>query len=239
MTFKKGDRVKILDKTATGWRSLEDLKKSTSFEETYPDFPYGTVINLYPEDDLVVVNGDFYSPSDLELVEEKKHQFKKGDRVKLLDYKMHADYRRHDDEVAEILENKPNYFDHEIEWSDGETSYADKENMILVTEKKVAEEEEPKYIHHFQIPERYLKGEIHGLRFISPRRKPMAKLSTLAKKLLDPDTKALVKAGVLNNELEVADEEFVLSYLVNLHKEGLAKEARKKLREDKKDAEEE
>ena len=65
----------------------------------------------------------------------------------------------------------------------------------------------------------------------------MSQLSKLAKKLLDADTKALVKAGVLDNELDVTEEgvDFVISFLIDKNKEELAKEARKQLQEQKKE----
>ena len=68
----------------------------------------------------------------------------------------------------------------------------------------------------------------------------MSQLSKLAKKLLDPDTKALVKAGVLDSELDVTEEgvDFVIAFFVDQNKVELAKEARKQLREQKKEDEE-
>ena len=61
------------------------------------------------------------------------------------------------------------------------------------------------------------------------------KLSLLARKLLDRDIRTLVKAGILNEQLEVADIQYVLGFIVSKFKNELALEARK----DKKDKEEE
>jgi len=66
---------------------------------------------------------------------------------------------------------------------------------------------------------------------ISSAQSFMQTLNILAKKLLDADTKALVKAGVLDDCLKVKDTEFILSFLVNLYKKDLAAEARALLKE--------
>ncbi len=62
----------------------------------------------------------------------------------------------------------------------------------------------------------------------------MSKLTVLAKKMFDKDTKTLIKAGVLNNDLEVANQQFVLSFLVDKHKAELAALAQEQLDEDEK-----
>lgn len=67
----------------------------------------------------------------------------------------------------------------------------------------------------------------------NPVKNTMRTLSTLAKKMFDADTKALVEAGVLDECLGISDDTFVLSYLVNLHKKELAVLAREQLAEDK------
>jgi hypothetical protein len=61
------------------------------------------------------------------------------------------------------------------------------------------------------------------------------KLSLLARKLLDRDIRTLVRAGILNEQLEVADIQYILNFIVYKFKDELALEARK----DKKDKEEE
>jgi len=66
---------------------------------------------------------------------------------------------------------------------------------------------------------------------ITSARSFMQTLNILAKKLLDADTKALVKAGVLDDCLKVKDTEFILSFLVNQYKKELAAEARASLKE--------
>lgn len=58
--------------------------------------------------------------------------------------------------------------------------------------------------------------------------------SPLAEKLLDRDTKALIKAGVLTRDLRVRDVEFVLAYIVETDLPALAKLAREKLKAEKK-----
>lgn len=63
--------------------------------------------------------------------------------------------------------------------------------------------------------------------------KKMSKLNTLARKLFDADTRVLVEAGVLDDDLSIRDEEFVLSFVVGKYKAELAKEARAKLRREK------
>lgn len=69
--------------------------------------------------------------------------------------------------------------------------------------------------------------------------KPM-KLKTLAKKILDADTRALIKAGIIGEDLELTNDgiKFVLSQYLLENKTSVAKEARKKLKEDKEESEE-
>jgi hypothetical protein len=62
----------------------------------------------------------------------------------------------------------------------------------------------------------------------------MSTLTVLAKKVFDKDTKTLIKAGVLNNDLEVANQQFVLSFLVDKYKAELAALAQEQLDEDEK-----
>ena len=63
----------------------------------------------------------------------------------------------------------------------------------------------------------------------------MRKLKTLARKLLDKDTRDLIKAGILNDCLEVEDQDFVLNFMVDKFKKEMAEEARIMLKEAKED----
>lgn len=64
----------------------------------------------------------------------------------------------------------------------------------------------------------------------------MQKLTTLAKKLLDPETKALMEVGWLDSELDLteAGEKAILIWLLEQNKAALAKEAKDLLAEEKK-----
>lgn len=66
-------------------------------------------------------------------------------------------------------------------------------------------------------------------------KKFMATLKTIASKLLDADIKALVKAGWLDEELELTEdgEQAVLSFILLQNKVELAKEARNKIKDEK------
>jgi len=64
----------------------------------------------------------------------------------------------------------------------------------------------------------------------------MSRLSLLAKKAFDKETKTLIKTGVLNSDLEVQNEQFVLSFLVDKYKTELAALAQEQLDEAKKEA---
>jgi hypothetical protein len=61
------------------------------------------------------------------------------------------------------------------------------------------------------------------------------RLTTLAKKLFDSDTRAFIKAGILDESLEITTQgtKFLLAQYLTNNKKELAKEARKKIREDK------
>lgn len=61
----------------------------------------------------------------------------------------------------------------------------------------------------------------------------MSKLTTLAKKAFDKPTKTLIKAGVLNDDLSIRDEEFILAVLVDLNKDAIVKAAEERLDEEK------
>lgn len=93
----------------------------------------------------------------------------------------------------------------------------------------------------------YLKKELSYYRYNSqslniatpslpePKKKPMSKLTTLAKKMLDSDLRAFVKLGVLDDSLEITDKgvDFLLAQYLSENKVRLAKEARKTLKEEK------
>lgn len=74
----------------------------------------------------------------------------------------------------------------------------------------------------------------------SEPKRTMNGLSTIAKKLLDSDTRAFVKAGILDESLEITSKGtmFLLAHYLSDNKAKLAKEARKEMRE-KKNAENE
>lgn len=181
-----------------------------------------------------------------ELLETSKQPFKVGDKVKVIEC-----YGCDDciDKIGSITGEKSGgyYCDFESYEPDHNKWYKADE-----LEKVEAKEEKDVYTHTFGFPynDMFMPKLLHPnctMDFaIEPRRKRkgggyMSQLSKLAKKLLDPDTKALVKAGVLDNELEVTDEgaDFVLTFLVEKNKVELAKEARKQLREQKKEEDEE
>lgn len=67
----------------------------------------------------------------------------------------------------------------------------------------------------------------------------MKKLSLIAKRLLDKDLGDLVKAGILNEELNVEDTDFVLAFIVTEYKKEMAIEARKILKAKRKCEEDE
>lgn len=56
-------------------------------------------------------------------------------------------------------------------------------------------------------------------------------LKLLARKLLNGDIRTLIKAGVLNDDLSVENEDFVLQFVVNKFTKELAAEAKKHLDE--------
>lgn len=59
-------------------------------------------------------------------------------------------------------------------------------------------------------------------------------MKLLAQKLLDNDLKTLIQAGVLTDNLQVSDHDFVLGFIVDKYKAELAKDAKKMLDEQKK-----
>lgn len=64
----------------------------------------------------------------------------------------------------------------------------------------------------------------------------MDKLSLIAKKTLDADTRTLINAGVLNQRLEVENTDLVIEFIVDKFKAELADLARKQMTEEKADA---
>lgn len=59
----------------------------------------------------------------------------------------------------------------------------------------------------------------------------MASLSRLAKKTFDPDTRALIEAGVLNQNLEVIDYSLIMEVVLEANKKAVAVLAREVLKE--------
>lgn len=76
---------------------------------------------------------------------------------------------------------------------------------------------------------------------ISPTPKKRMKLSAIARRMLDANTRTLVKAGYLDNELELTTEgeETLLAILTTANMEALVKEAKKEIRERKDEEEDE
>lgn len=71
-------------------------------------------------------------------------------------------------------------------------------------------------------------------RFLPEPKKNMS-LTTLAKKVLDSDLRAFIKAGIIDNDLEITTSgmKFLMAQYLSDNKKVLAKEARRKIREDK------
>jgi hypothetical protein len=67
-----------------------------------------------------------------------------------------------------------------------------------------------------------------------PRKKSM-NIQIIAKKLLNPDLRTLIKAGVLNSDLTIANRNFILEFYVQKHLKELAMEARAHMIEFKKE----
>jgi len=77
-----------------------------------------------------------------------------------------------------------------------------------------------------------IAGDKSGVNY-KPKKKGgiMRELNILARKLLDADTKALMKRGVLDECLEVSNGGWVNSWLVNKFKKEMAVDARKENKE--------
>lgn len=73
----------------------------------------------------------------------------------------------------------------------------------------------------------------------SQPKKKMEKLTTLAKKIFDADTRLFIKAGILGKDLEVTEEgiNFLLAQYLSDNKAALAKEAKKLVDERKEEDE--
>lgn len=65
-------------------------------------------------------------------------------------------------------------------------------------------------------------------------KKPM-NIKVLAKKMLSPELRTLIKAGVLNDDLSIANKHFILEFYVQRHLKELAAEAKAHLAELKKE----
>ena len=72
-----------------------------------------------------------------------------------------------------------------------------------------------------------------------PTRKEPMNMKLIAKKMLNPDLRTLIKAGVLNNDLSVANPSFILEFYVNKHLKELAAEAKERMKELKVERDEE
>lgn len=177
--FKKGDRVKILRKTIN--QDLEHLKKYSSFEHWYPDFPYATIQRFETpygaDEECVVLSGNYFRKSDLELVTEEKKN--------VADSRSYFDdaYRYYMDSMLKPSE-LPKFYKADWAFADG-----------VDTE-------------------------------------PMAKLTKRQEENLSDDAKALVKAGVLDGELDIQSSEKAIDLLVRLNFKQLAELARADLAEE-------
>jgi hypothetical protein len=80
-----------------------------------------------------------------------------------------------------------------------------------------------------------------GIDIVKPKQPLMKKVSTLAKKLFDADTRALVESRFLNDDLTLSStgKDALLDYLFLDYKKEMATEARRVIRAAKKDNEEE
>lgn len=82
----------------------------------------------------------------------------------------------------------------------------------------------------------YLERELYFRRSveITKPKANMNKLTILAKKLLDADTKVFVKAGILDESLEITDEgvDFLLAQYLADNKERLAAAAKELIKEE-------
>lgn len=66
---------------------------------------------------------------------------------------------------------------------------------------------------------------------LNDKDKPMNKVNVLSKLFLDEDTKTLVEAGILNNNLEIADQSLVMMFFVQKYKKEMAEFARENILE--------
>jgi hypothetical protein len=72
-----------------------------------------------------------------------------------------------------------------------------------------------------------------------PGRKEPMNIKLIAKKMLNPDLRTLIKAGVLNDDLSIANHQFILEFYVNKHLKELAVEAKERMKELKAENDEE
>jgi hypothetical protein len=70
-----------------------------------------------------------------------------------------------------------------------------------------------------------------------PRKKIMTKVTHLAKRLLDADTRTFIKAGFIDSDLELTEsgKEFLLTKYLAENKKELAKEAKEYIKEREKE----
>lgn len=78
-----------------------------------------------------------------------------------------------------------------------------------------------------------------GNTLVQPGRKEPMNMKLIAKKMLNPDLRTLIKAGILNNDLSVANPNFILEFYVNKHLKELAAEAKERMKELKAERDEE
>jgi hypothetical protein len=90
--------------------------------------------------------------------------------------------------------------------------------------------------------QQYVTGTAASLgQYLNPcpkQKKPM-NIKVLAKKMLSPELRTLIKVGVLNDDLSIANKEFVLEFYVQRHLKELAAEAKSHMVELKKERDEE
>jgi hypothetical protein len=64
-------------------------------------------------------------------------------------------------------------------------------------------------------------------------------IKLLAKKMLNPDLRVLIKAGILNDDLSIRNPNFILEFYVQKHLKDLATEAKARMAELKAEKDEE
>lgn len=211
MKFKIGDKVRVKrDKAGEDTNKIGKIISS----------PHG-VYDYEVKGDSFTFNS--FDEDELELVEEKKeHKFKVGDRV--------------------IINEQDKYFGkvgivtkeaYGLRMGGNVTLTIDGEEGIIVLGDDLAlvetpQREEVKEEERFDNHEEHVKIHVEYSKNYQPKKTLMKKVSTLARKLFDADTRVLVEEG----------KNVLLDMLFLQYKKQMATEARKAIREAKKQCEE-